>query len=218
MAKTIVEKLRIESGQKLLTIHAPSTFKAELIGLPEKVSISTSGKNYQQIHWFVADSKVLQQDLTKVMDLLIPGVICWVYFPKGSSGIQTDLTRDKGWDALMQQEGIQWITLLSFNATWSVFGIRRKTATDEKKATTPIERAILNWIDAATKTVRLPDELKAELGKNKAAARFFETLSFTNKKEYIEWIVTAKKEETKHERIKGTIDRLTKGWKNPRNI
>ena len=47
---------------------------------------------------------------------------------------------------------------------------------------------------------------------------FFETLSFTNKKEYVEWIVTAKREETRNNRIEGTIERLLKGWKNPRNI
>ncbi len=38
------------------------------------------------------------------------------------------------------------------------------------------------------------------------------------KKEYIEWIVTAKREETRIQRIDGTIERLVKGWKNPRNM
>ncbi|RYF90014.1 MAG: antitermination protein NusB, partial [Chitinophagaceae bacterium] len=47
---------------------------------------------------------------------------------------------------------------------------------------------------------------------------FFDSLSFTNKKEYIEWIVTAKREETRTERIAGTIERLAKKWKNPRNL
>ncbi|MBL7720925.1 MAG: YdeI/OmpD-associated family protein, partial [Chitinophagaceae bacterium] len=54
--------------------------------------------------------------------------------------------------------------------------------------------------------------------KNKKEAAYFETLSFTNKKEYIEWIVTAKREETRAERVKGTIERLGKQWKNPRNL
>ena len=66
--------------------------------------------------------------------------------------------------------------------------------------------------------MNLPGDFAEVLKKNKKAEDFFQTLSFTNKKEYVEWIVTAKREETRQERIKGTIERLEKGWKNPRNI
>lgn len=45
---------------------------------------------------------------------------------------------------------------------------------------------------------------------------FFAALSFTNKKEYAEWIVTAKREETRTTRIKESIKRLGKKWKTPR--
>ncbi|MGC4035055.1 MAG: YdeI/OmpD-associated family protein [Chitinophagaceae bacterium] len=66
--------------------------------------------------------------------------------------------------------------------------------------------------------MRLPDDLAASLKKNKKEAGYFGSLSFSNKKEYVEWIVTAKREETRKERIAGTIERLGKQWKNPRNI
>jgi len=69
-----------------------------------------------------------------------------------------------------------------------------------------------------TKEVKLPDDLASAFKKNKKQADYFDTLSFTNKKEYIEWIVTAKREETRKERIDGTIERLEKQWKNPRNL
>ncbi len=75
-----------------------------------------------------------------------------------------------------------------------------------------------NYIDPIKKLVRLPDDLSVTLRKNKKAKTFFEALSFTNKKEYVEWIVTAKRKETRHERVKGTLERLEKGRKNPRNI
>ena len=66
--------------------------------------------------------------------------------------------------------------------------------------------------------MKLPDDLAATLKKNKKEVAFFDALSFTNKKEYIEWIVTAKREKTRAERILGTIERLGKQWKNPGNI
>jgi uncharacterized protein YdeI (YjbR/CyaY-like superfamily) len=51
--------------------------------------------------------------------------------------------------------------------------------------------------------------------KNESAKAFFETLSFTNKKEYITWITGAKKEETKLARLEATIDKLTYLKRNP---
>jgi uncharacterized protein YdeI (YjbR/CyaY-like superfamily) len=56
------------------------------------------------------------------------------------------------------------------------------------------------------------------MGRSKKAKEFYAGLSFTNRKECVEWVVTAKREETRMERVKGTAERLEKGWKNPRNI
>ncbi|HRH60856.1 MAG TPA: YdeI/OmpD-associated family protein, partial [Chitinophagaceae bacterium] len=97
-------------------------------------------------------------------------------------------------------------------------GFRPKTAADKKKEAAPKVRAIFDYIDAAAKTIRLPDDLAAALKKNKKQEAFFSSLSFTNRKEYVEWIVTAKREETRTHRIKETIEKLGKEWKNPRNI
>jgi hypothetical protein len=37
--------------------------------------------------------------------------------------VQTDLTRDKGWDSLRGSE-LDWISLVSVNATWSAIWLR----------------------------------------------------------------------------------------------
>ncbi len=112
---------------------------------------------------------------------------------------------------------MQWINLISFDETWSAFGMRQKTEDDKKKAAKPKERPVFNYVDPKTKTVKLPGDFAAALKKNKKQETFFNTLSFTNKKEYIEWIVNAKREETRNERIKASIERLGKEWKNPAN-
>ena len=220
MANSISDKLRIRAKDKLLTLHAPVDFKKGLKGIPTGVTISDSGKDYNQVHWFVMSRAQLEKEMSKVLKLVKPEVVVWVYYPKGSSKIQTDLTRDKGWDCLMQEgDKLTWISLISFDDTWSVFGFRAKTDSDRKKEAKPkAEREIFNYVNAATKEVRLPDDLAGLLKKNKKASDFFDTLSFTNKKEYIEWIVTARREETRNERLKGTIERLGKNWKNPRNL
>ena len=220
MPNTISQKLRIQKEFTLLTINAPADFKKGLQGLPPGVKISEKTNDYNQVHWFVSNKAQLKKEMSKVMKLIKPDVIVWTYYPKGTSGMQTDLTRDKGWDCLLSEgDKLTWISLISFDDTWSVFGFRAKTDEDRKKEAKPQEeREIFKWVNPQTKEVRLPDDLTAILKKNKKQSDFFNVLSFTNKKEYIEWIVTAKQEETRNERLKGTIVRLGKGWKNPANL
>ncbi|WP_315822482.1 YdeI/OmpD-associated family protein [Paraflavitalea speifideaquila] len=217
MAATLAIKLKIKEGYTLLTLHAPSNFEATLSPLPDKVTITENGKTYQQIHWFVLNRAQMEKDLPKVLRLLKEGVICWTYYPKSSSGIQTDLARDKGWGKLLTID-IQWLTLISYSDTWSSFAFRLKNEADVIKAAKPKEeRLIFQYADPKTKTIRLPNDLAKALTKNKQAAKAFEALPYSHRREYIEWIITAKKAETRTKRIEGMLEKLLKGWKNPAN-
>ena len=218
MARSTAQKLKIKENFSLLTINAPADFKKNIGELPKGVKISNDSTNFNQVHWFVMNKAQMDKELTKVLKLMKDDVILWIYYPKGTSKLQTDLTRDKGWDNLLKHDELGWISLISFDDTWSTFGSRLKTEADKKREEKPRERPIFDYVDPKTKSVRLPDDLSAVLRKNKRQEDFFNTLSFTNKKEYIEWIITAKREETRAERVKETLDRLAKEWKNPRNM
>jgi len=220
MANSISTKLKIQPKMTLLTINSPADFKKGLEGLPAGVKIADNTKTYDQVHWFVMNKAQMEKEMSKVMKLLKPGITVWVYYPKVSSKLHTDLTRDKGWNCLLAEaDKLTWISLISFDDTWSVFGFRAKTEADKKKEAKPATpREIFNWVNPQTKEVKLPDDLSVALKKNKQASAFFDSLSFTNKKEYVEWIVTAKREETRADRVNGSIERLLKSWKNPRNI
>ncbi len=219
MAASVSDKLKIKPGYTLLVLNAPPGFKKGLGGLPRGVNISKSAKVFDQVHWFVTDRAQLEKQAGRVIKKLKPGVLLWIYYPKQSSGIQTDLSRDKGWDCLRKEKDkLSWISLISFNDTWSVFGVRAQFGADKKKDSAPEnEREIFKWVNPKTREISPPDDLSLALKKNRREAAFFDALSFTNKKEYIEWVVTAKREETRKERIRGTIERLGKHWKNPGN-
>ena len=212
------QKLKIKENFILLTINAPADFKKDIGELPKGVKISADSKNYNQVHWFVMNKAQMDKELTKVLKLIKDEVTLWIYYPKGTSKLQADLTRDKGWDNLLKHDELGWISLISFDDTWSTFGARLKTEADKKREEKPRERPIFDYVDPKTKSVRLPDDLAIALKKNKNQEDFFNTLSFTNKKEYVEWIITAKREETRTERVKGTMERLARQWKNPRNL
>ena len=217
MPLTTAQKLKIRKGYNLLTIHAPANFLDDIGAMPEGVITSDKAMAYQQIHWFVKDKAQVEKEVQAVVGLLKEGVLCWIYFPKSSSKIQTDLTRDSGWDALLKQKELHWVSLISFNDTWSACGMRLKTAGDQNKEELLKARPISDYIDAAKKTIRLPEDFNLQLQKAKKEKAFFDSLSFTNRKEYVEWIVTAKRQETRNTRVKESIDRLRKGWKNPAN-
>src|SRR6266436_6694719 len=55
----------------------------------------------------------------------------------------------------------------------------------------------------------IPAELSAALKKNKRASAAFEGFSYSHKKEYVDWISEAKREETKSQRLATTIAWLT---------
>ncbi len=63
----------------------------------------------------------------------------------------------------------------------------------------------------------VPPDLAAALKKSKAAAKTFEGFSYSHRKEYIEWITEAKREETRQKRVATTIEWLAVGkgrnWK-----
>src|SRR5215475_942105 len=172
MATTTAQKLRIKDDFTILTVNAPGDFKANMGALPKGVQISSNAKNYNQVHWFVKNKSQMEKELGKVLKLVKDDVVCWIYYPKGSSGIQTGLTRDKGWDALLKHKELQWISLISFDEIWSTFGFRMKTDADKKKDAAPKEREIFKWVNPKTKEVRLPDDLSASLKKNKKQLDF----------------------------------------------
>lgn len=216
MALTTAQKLKIRDGNVILTIHAPADYKKSLGTLPANTTITDSGKDADQIHWFVKNKAELEKELREFMALLKDQVICWMFFPKGTSGIQTDLNRDVAWAAL-QTNNVQMITLISFDETWSAFGIRQKTETGKKKEALPKPAPVSDYIDSKTKTVKLPEDVTAVLKKKKALFDYFNSLAYSHRKEYVEWILSAKKEETRNQRIQKMAEMLEKKWKNPSN-
>jgi hypothetical protein len=70
-------------------------------------------------------------------------------------------------------------------------------------------------LDTEERVVEIPTALKKELTKNAVAKKFFDSLSYTNRKEYALWISDAKKEETRLKRLQATVEKLLAGKKNP---
>jgi hypothetical protein len=91
--------------------------------LEDQMAESALEKTSDWIQIFVKTKAELKELFPKVVKTLKPESILWISFPKGSSKIQTDLTRDTGWEVLQKSE-LKWITLISVNEIWSAFAMR----------------------------------------------------------------------------------------------
>jgi uncharacterized protein YdeI (YjbR/CyaY-like superfamily) len=65
--------------------------------------------------------------------------------------------------------------------------------------------------------LRVPADLKSALAKNSKARAAYDEFTYSHKKEYIDWITEAKREETRAARLKQAVDWMAEGksrhWK-----
>ncbi|HTN18669.1 MAG TPA: YdeI/OmpD-associated family protein [Chitinophagaceae bacterium] len=209
---TLAKKLRITSGTQITVVQAPDNYEDLLGPLPEQVSIRY--RLLQQsafVHWFVHNKTALEAGLHRVVKALAPGALLWIIYPKHASGRQTDLTRDKGWECLDGLE-MEWLSLVSFSEDWSAFLMRN---TPPKKKPQAQEGPAASYYDTTTKTVLVPEDLAEAFRQEKKAKAIFDAYAYSHRKEYVVWIVSAKRPETRASRVVKTIEMLLAGKKNP---
>ncbi len=69
--------------------------------------------------------------------------------------------------------------------------------------------------DDQPREVNVPPELQQELDADDQARAAFEQLSFTHKREYAEWIASAKRADTRERRLARALEMLRAGEKTP---
>ena len=215
MSEALHKKLRIAPGTAIRTVNAPADYAKTLGKLPKEASITKDiTKDHSFIHLFVKNQAKLKKEFPKTVKALAPNGMLWISFPKGGSGIQTDLNRDKGWESL-ERVNMRWLSMISFDDTWTAFLMLNAPPNAQTTASKDYHVNSSAWADPKTKTVKVADDLGAKFKTNAKARAAYEALNFTNRKEYVLWIVGAKREETRADRLAKTIAKLIAGKKNP---
>jgi hypothetical protein len=78
---------------------------------------------YDFVHLFVKDAAELDRWISQAMDALRYDGVFWISYPKGSSGVKTDLNRDILWNRLSGQ-GIRPVSQVSIDKVWSAIRFR----------------------------------------------------------------------------------------------
>jgi hypothetical protein len=119
---SLANKMKRKPEARAAILHAPAEYEADSFPGLEPAASSLGGL-FDWIQIFVQNKAELDRLAPKAAKALKPDGILWISFPKGSSKIQTDLTRDQGWDIIRTLD-LKWITLISVSETWSAFSLR----------------------------------------------------------------------------------------------
>lgn len=120
----LAKKLRLHTTSRALLLNPPAGFLESLGEVPEslRVDLTIAGK-YDYTHLFVWDSAELQQSIDQALVVLEYDAIFWVSYPKGSSGVKTDINRDSLWQQL-KEKGLRPVTQVSVDQVWSALRFR----------------------------------------------------------------------------------------------
>ena len=211
-SQTILEKLLLKEEKNLLIQGLPSTIEKQFVKLSFAKNITPLLK-IKKIDFalvFAISKSQLRDILKDVLPALAVNAKLWISYPKVTSKIVSDLTRDDSWECVTKL-GYEGIRTISLDPVWCAMRFIKidqihliEDDMDEQ-----------GYNADHCRNIAAPSDLEVLFLDNEAAKAFFESLSFENKNEYVVWITGAKKEETRQARLEATIDKLSNGKLTP---
>lgn len=127
--KPLVQRLVIKPGTVLYAPNVPAEVQPLLEPMPEGAKlVTTAPREVSAALLFAKDQAELKKVFAKVDGKLSEDPLLWVCYPKGGSGVATDINRDRGWEPV-DAAGLEGVAQIAVNEVWSAlrfrFGPRR---------------------------------------------------------------------------------------------
>ncbi|MDC3961786.1 YdeI/OmpD-associated family protein [Polyangium jinanense] len=207
------KKLQIKPDTRVLLLGAPDGRADLLEPLPEGASVSTAARgSFDVVVLFVEKAKELEKGGLKAISAVRQGGVLWIAYPKKSSKVETDLTRDVGWNVI-EEAGWGGVAQVAIDETWSALRFKPEATVARKENSAAAPGAMKKRAGAAKKTANVPApaDLAAALAKSSTASMTWDALAPSHRKEYVGWIEEAKKPETRARRISSAVEMLAAG-------
>ncbi|MFH6603859.1 DUF3052 domain-containing protein [Maribacter algicola] len=115
----LVKKLGIKAGFYVIFSNEPSHYQKLLVGCPEVCPIlEEKPETADFIHLFCVEMTQFYEDSFRLKPLLKKDGMLWVSWPKGSSKIKTDLSRD-GIRNFLLKNGLVDVKVCAIDNDWS---------------------------------------------------------------------------------------------------
>lgn len=130
--RTLTQKLGTKAGHKCLILNASDAYLEALGELPPNTALATQpdGSSFDAVQVFVHNKAEVDTLAPIAIDALKHDGLLWITYPKKSSKIKTDITRDIGWEAV-NAKGLEIVAAISIDDTWS--GLRFRPSEKVKR-------------------------------------------------------------------------------------
>lgn len=129
----LAKKLLIKPGQRIIILNPPPGYMDKLGALPEGVEQSSKPEgSFDLVHLFVSNTEELARLAPAAIQSVRRDGLFWISYPKQTSRVKTDMTRDKGWDPV-KGAGFEPVTQISINDVWSALRFRPSEMVSRKK-------------------------------------------------------------------------------------
>lgn len=126
MAGGLAEKLRLKEGYRAAVIEAPVGYLAEL-DLPKGVGLATQLAGvYDFVQVFVKKRDEVEYWGPLAVKAVKEDGVLWFVYPKKTAKVETDLTRDTGWEAV-RRRGFEPVANVAVDGVWSALRFRPST-------------------------------------------------------------------------------------------
>lgn len=125
MADTpLAKRLGIKPGQRIIILNAPDRYIEQLGALPLDVELSNIlDDSFDLVHLFVKNQAELAEHGPGAIAAVRPGGVLWISYPKRSSKVVTDITRDSGWK-VVHDAGLIGVAQVAIDDVWSALRFR----------------------------------------------------------------------------------------------
>jgi hypothetical protein len=214
MNESFYQKLRLRASWPVLVLNAPAGYIEGLTSATEIVADSAPkiGLAYEMVQIFIKTQAELELFAPIALKALIKDGILWASYPKASSGTQTDLSRDTGWE-FFTREQFRPVTALSMDTLWTCLRFRHQA--DVKVPVRTRQARIAAGLEPrlVRKPVPIPADLLTAMEAAPGALKIFEGLAYTYRKEYCQWVNNARREDTRADRIARAVLMIGQGKK-----
>lgn len=117
--RSLVDKLGIKPGHRVVILGAPPDYATTLGELPPQVKPGKVLRGEMDfLHFFGKSRRELEQRFPALKSCLAPNGMLWISWPKGSSGVATDLN-----DGVVREIGLRNglvdVKVCAVDETWS---------------------------------------------------------------------------------------------------